>query len=54
MKRTLTAVGAWFRRVYEVLKRMEEAVDFKYEDYAERRFKKLEQRLAVLEGRLRK
>lgn len=54
MSLTLTAVGAWFRRVYEMLKRMEEAVDFKYEDYAEGRFKKMEQRLAVLEDQLRK
>ncbi|HEV2112049.1 MAG TPA: hypothetical protein VGT99_11900 [Gammaproteobacteria bacterium] len=54
MKRTLTAIGAWFRRVYDVLKRMEEAVDYKYEDYAQERFKKLEQRLASLENKLRK
>jgi hypothetical protein len=54
MKRTLTAVGTWFRRVYEVLKRMEEAVDYKYEGYAEERFKKMEQRLSALESQLRK
>ena len=54
MKRALTAVGAWFRRTYHVLKRMEEAVDYRYEDYAEERFKKLEQRLTALENRPRK
>ena len=54
MKRTLTAVGTWFRRAYDVLKKIEEAVDYNYEDYAEERFKKLEQRLAILENKLRK
>lgn len=54
MKRTLTVIGAWFRRVYEVFKRMEEAVDYRYEDYAEGRFKRLERRLAFLESQLRK
>lgn len=54
MNRTLTAVGAWFRRAYDVLKRMEDAVDYRYEDYAEERFKKMERRLATLENQPRK
>jgi len=54
MKRTLSAAGAWFRRIYEVLKRAEEAMDYRYEDYAGERFKEMEQRLAALENRPRK
>lgn len=54
MKRTMRSVGAWFRRIYEGLKRAEEAMDYRYEDYAETRFKRLEQRLATLENQLRK
>ena len=54
MKRTVGAVGAWFRRVYEALKKAEEAMDYQYEDYAETRFRKIEQRLATIENQLRK
>ena len=54
MDRVLTAVGAWFRRAYEAVKRMEDAVDYKYEDYAEERFKKMEHRLASLENQPKK
>ena len=54
MKRTTAPVGTWFRRVYDALKRAEEAMDYRYEDYAETRFRKIEQRLATLENQLRK
>ncbi len=50
MKRTLTVVSAWFQKAYNVLKRLEEAADYRYEDHAEERFKKLEHRLAALEN----
>jgi hypothetical protein len=54
MDRVLRAVGAWFQRAYEAVKRMEDAVDYKYEDYAEERFKKMEHRPASLENQPKK
>jgi hypothetical protein len=54
MKSTLRVVGVWFRDVYEALKSAEDAMDYRYEDYAEMRFKKLEQRIFVLENATRK
>ena len=54
MNRVLKAVGAWFRKVFHVIKRLEELNDYRYEDYAQDRFNKLEQRLGALENQLRK
>jgi hypothetical protein len=54
MKSALRAVSAWFRNIYETLKRAEDAMDYRYEDYAELRFRKLEQRIVVLENASRK
>jgi hypothetical protein len=54
MKRILKSIGAWFRKVFHVIKRMEELNDYRYENYAQDRFDRLEQRLAVLEDQLRK
>ena len=53
MRRILKAVGAKIRRVFEVLSRLEQLIEYRYEDYAEDRFKRLEERLAILEGRPR-
>jgi hypothetical protein len=49
-----TATGVWLRKVYGVLQRVGEAIDYKYEDYAEERFKKMERRLAALEDHPRR
>ena len=54
MNSTLRAIGSWFRKVYEAIKRFEEAQDYRYEDYAQKRFKQMEQRLGALENRLQK
>jgi hypothetical protein len=51
MSSTLKAIGSWFRKVYEAIKRFEEAQDFRYEGYAQVRFAKIEQRLGDLEKR---
>lgn len=54
MRRILPAVGAWFRKVYGALKRLEEALDYRFEDYAVERIKLLEQRIAALEDAARR
>jgi len=53
MKRLLETLAAWCRGAYGALQRAEEALDYHYEDYAQDRFARLEQRLAALEERLR-
>lgn len=54
MRRTLTAIGAWLRKLYGALKRAEEALDYRFEDYAVERIKLLEQRIAALEDAARR
>jgi hypothetical protein len=54
MRRILRTVGARIRRVFEVLARLEQLIEYRYEDYAEARFKTLEQRVITLENQLRK
>jgi len=54
MRRAFTAIAAWARTAYHVLKNLEEAAHYRYEDYAQDRFKRLEQRLATLEDQARK
>jgi len=45
---------AWFRKIYQALEEMETALDYRYEDYAQERMLKLEQRIAALEAAVRK
>ena len=54
MRRASTAISAWIRSAYQVLKNLEAAADYRYEDYAQDRFRRLEQRLAALESQTRK
>ena len=47
-------IGAWFRKVYAALKNAEEALDYRFEDYAVERIKALERRMAALEDAARR
>lgn len=50
----LGKIGAWFRQVYEALKNVEDALDYRFEDYAAAQLKALERRIAALEEAARR
>jgi hypothetical protein len=54
MKSISIKVMAWFRKTYQALKDWEAALDYRYEDYAQERMLKLEERIAALEAAVRK
>lgn len=54
MKDIVSKVGAWFKKIYQVLKNIDDALDYSFEDYAVDRIKALEQRVTILEGMTRK
>lgn len=49
MRNPLATVKTWGRQTFQVLRAFEEAVEYRYEDYAQDRFARLEQRVAALE-----
>jgi len=53
MKDLMSKVGAWFKKTYQVVKKIEDAMDYRVEDYALDRIKVLEQRISTLEGTTR-
>ncbi len=52
MANRFDTLKTWARNAFQTLKAIERTVDYRYEDYAQDRFNRLEQRLAVLERQL--
>jgi hypothetical protein len=49
VKNPLIPLKAWAGRTFRVLKAFEEAIEYRFEDYAEERIDGLERRVALLE-----
>jgi len=49
MHKSFTALSAWSRKALRSIKAFEDALDYRYEDYAQDRFAKLEKRVDLLE-----
>ena len=54
MKDIVSKVGAWFKKTCQLLKKIEDAMEYRFEDYALNRIKALEQRIDTLEDTTRK
>lgn len=52
MPKSVDTLKTWGRKAFHTLKAFETAVDYRYEDYAQERFERLEQRVAALEERM--
>jgi hypothetical protein len=51
MRKLLTAAKTWGHKAFLAARAFEEAMDYRYEDHAQGRFERLEQRVASLEAR---
>ncbi|MFI4920129.1 MAG: hypothetical protein ACHQAZ_00645 [Gammaproteobacteria bacterium] len=54
MDSAVSKIGAWFRKAYQAIKDIEDAMDYRYQDYAQARMDRLERRMTALEGTAKK
>lgn len=52
MPKSIDTVKTWGRKAFRTLQAFEAAVEYRYQDYAQERFDRLERRVAALEARI--